>query len=91
MVASMRSAMLNSRRSPACSDKRRATFLITSLRGIGDRIDRVTESDDDLAVRDSLANVRLGFVGRRVAVLDFEGDLVGATMFRSAQGADARP
>ena len=57
---------------------------------IGDRIDGVAEADDHLAVGDPPADVRLRFIGRGVAALDVERDLVGAAMLGSAQRADAR-
>ena len=49
----------------------------------------MAEADDHLAVGDAPADVGLGFIGRGVAALDLERDLVGAAMLGSAQRADA--
>ncbi len=55
-------------------------FLDDHVARVGDGVDRVAEADDDFLAGDALADVRLGFVGRAVALLDFERDLVGAAV-----------
>ena len=63
-------------------------FLDHLVAGIGDGVDRVPEADDDFLVLDPLADVGLGFVRTVVALLDVEGNLVGAAVLGSAQGRD---
>ncbi len=48
----------------------------------------MSEADDDLAGLDTAADIGLGVVGGVVALLDLEGDLIGAAVFRAAEGAD---
>ena len=48
----------------------------------------MAEADDHFLVRDARADVLLRFVGRLVALLDLERDLVGAAVLRAAQRAD---
>ena len=61
---------------------------MTLLRGSEIGVDRVAEADDHFLRLDAAADVGLGFVGRVVALLDVEGDLVGAAVLRPAQRAD---
>src|SRR5690625_5282126 len=56
---------------------------------IADSVDRMAETDDDFLARHPLADVRLGLVRGLVALLDLEGDLVGAAVLGPAQRADA--
>src|ERR1700692_597858 len=46
------------------------------------------EADDHFLVRHTRADVCLGLIGRVVALLNLEGDFIGAAMFRASQGAD---
>ena len=55
---------------------------------IGHGVHRMAEADHDFLVGHAPADVRLGFVGRVVALLDFERHFVGAAVFRAAQRAD---
>ncbi|MNU38646.1 hypothetical protein D3C71_273230 [compost metagenome] len=48
----------------------------------------MAETDDDFLGFHAAADVGLGFVGRFVALLHFEGDLVGAAVLGAAQRAD---
>ena len=56
---------------------------------IGDRVDGMAEADDDLLAREARADVGDGFLGRAIALLDLERDLVRAAVLRAAQRADA--
>ena len=55
---------------------------------VGHGVNRVAEADDDFLAGEPDAEIGLGFVGRAVTLLDFAGDLVGAAVLGSAQGAD---
>src|SRR6202044_927954 len=55
---------------------------------IADGVNRMPEADNDFAVIDAAANVVGGCVGRRVALLDFERDLVGSAMLWAFESAD---
>ena len=63
-------------------------FLDDGVAGVADGVDRVAEADDDFLVLDALADVGLCLVGRGVALLDFEGDFVGAAVLGAFEGAD---
>ena len=49
----------------------------------------MTEADDDFFDRETFEDVRLGFGGVRVALLDFKSVFVGPPVFRAAQRANA--
>ena len=63
---------------------------MTWLRGSADGVHGMAEADDDLLAADALADVGLGLVRRRVALLDLAGRLVGAAVLGAAQRADRR-
>ena len=71
--------------SPASSRERARDVLDDLVARIGDGVDGMAEADDDFLGGDAPHDVRLGFVGRGVALLDLEGDLIGAAMLRAAQ------
>ncbi len=88
ITASMRSAIRYIARSPASLGKLVRDVLDDLVARVGDRVDRMAEADDDFLRRDATADVRLGLVGRVVALLDLERHLVGAAVLGSAQRAD---
>ena len=55
---------------------------------IGNRINRVPKADHHLSRLDAPANVRLGFLGAVIPLLNVQRDLVRASMLRSTQCAD---
>ena len=63
-------------------------FLDHLVARIGDRIDGMTETDDNLLRFHTLAYVSFGFVRRGITILDLERDLVRAAMFRATQRTD---
>jgi len=48
----------------------------------------MTEADDDFPIGDACTNIGLRLCGALVALLDFERDLVGAPVFRTAERAN---
>ena len=52
---------------------------------IADGIDRMPEADHDLLLRHARPDIRLRLIGRGIALLYVEGNLIGAAMFRPAQ------
>ena len=60
-------------------------FLDDLVAGIGNRVDRMTKTDDDFLVFYALADIRFCFIRIVIALLNLEGDFIGATMLGAAQ------
>ncbi len=75
---------------PGLQRQRARHFLDHLVARVADGVDRVAEADHHFLVGDPAADVGLGLVGVRVALLDFQRDLVGAAVLGPAQRADGR-